>query len=203
MTNEEISEAVMSPDELRAALKTAKFGQSEFARLIRRSPSAIQNYLCGLRPIQGELALLVLILAAHPELKAEAIALTGLTPEQLKPPTGGAARKKRRDADDVQADDAAAQPEAAGKAKSMIERWAEDDGAGVTVTMPDGKTVVLGGAGKEPAFIDEPEAAKEEPEPVVSSEEANKAEVARLMKNHMKSMADNERRKKRQLKAKK
>jgi DNA-binding transcriptional regulator YiaG len=69
-------ETAMAPEELRDALKAAGFGQTEFGRLIGRGASAIRNYLHGVRPVSGETALLLRLLARHPELKEEAFELS-------------------------------------------------------------------------------------------------------------------------------
>ena len=84
----------MAPDELRDALGQAGFGQTEFARLIGRTASSIRMHIQGMRPISGELALLLRLLADDPELKEKALRLSGMRQEDLTPP-----RKRKKQAE--------------------------------------------------------------------------------------------------------
>ena len=78
----------MSPEELRDALDRAGFGQSEFARLIGYTPSAIRMYLQGMRPVPGGMALALRLLVAYADSGAKALALemSELAQDDLKPP---------------------------------------------------------------------------------------------------------------------
>jgi hypothetical protein len=163
----------MTSDELRDALARANFGQTEFARLYGKNGSTVRGYLCGAHSIPPAVALLARILAAHPELKAEAIALAGLSPEDIKPPVGGAARKKRQQEEQ-------ATPDATSAPVPLAERWSEDDGAGVRVTLPDGKEIVLG------AEKSEPEPAAEGPARTLPA--PNQDDVAKRMAAFRKSL---------------
>ena len=78
----------MSPEELRDALDRAGFGQSEFARLIGYTPSAIRMYLQGMRPVPGGMVLALRLLVAYADSGAKALALemSELAQDDLKPP---------------------------------------------------------------------------------------------------------------------
>ena len=78
----------MAPEELRDALDQAGFGQSEFARLIGYTPSAIRMYLQGMRPVPGGMALALRLLVAFAEQgsKAKALEMSELAQDDLKPP---------------------------------------------------------------------------------------------------------------------
>jgi predicted transcriptional regulator len=86
----------MSPEELRDALDRAGFGQSEFARLIGYTPSAIRMYLQGMRPVPGGMALALRLLVAYVDsgAKAKALELSEMAQDDLKPPRKRKAREE-------------------------------------------------------------------------------------------------------------